>query len=164
MPIWGKNTPFEIMAGGKIGEWNSVSSVWKQLGWLCDCHSMMEGEPGDWMREVMRGRSHRAYCHGEDFDLSHRRVLTRQAPMLPSEAQITQWLLRNAWCTTGKPQALWRWMCLSSSPPLSRGIPPTAPSEHPFQLMIPSGETKQGPSWCEWVRSHSVLQRQRRMM
>ena len=33
-------------------------------------------------------------------------------------------------------------MCLSSNPPLSRGITPTAPSEHPCQLMIPSEENK----------------------
>ena len=51
---------------------------------------MMEGEPGDPMRVVMRGGSPRASGHRGDFDLSHRRVLTREAHRVLSETQITQ--------------------------------------------------------------------------
>ena len=51
---------------------------------------MMKGEPGDPMKAVMSGGSPRAFGHRGDFDLSHRRVLTREAPRVLSETQITQ--------------------------------------------------------------------------
>ena len=108
-----------------------------------------ESQEIEWERQWAAG-SIGPTGHGEDFHLSPKRFITREAPMFPSESMITQWFLRNAWFTPGKPQALWSRMCLSSNPPLSKGIPPTTPSEHPCQFMIPSGETEQGPSWCQW--------------
>ena len=101
--------------------------------------------------------------HGEDFDLSHRRFPTRGTPRLLSETQITQWFLRSSWFTPGKPQATCNWICLSWNPLHSRRIPPTAPSEHPCQLKIPSGETEPR-TLLVWLRSHWVLQRQRGMI
>ena len=137
--------------------------MWKQWGGQCDYHSVMEGEPGDRMREVMRGRSHKAYWPWEGVWLEPQEGSYKRSPHVsfrgPDYTTIVEEHLVHPRITIGPLKLklpFLEYPTLKGNRPYcsqwtSMSIDDTLRRDRTRTLMV-------------WVRSHSVLQRQRGMM